>query len=501
MFIKINCFYSLCLILFFLNISCDDTNPSSSLSLNKQNPVVLGPLPLLVKSESEKAQPSLPRPANNSSIPAEKQKGFPHLPVKENLLLQKSDVAKSLPVKPTNKSVDLPSEPPFWETSESKKEQAPLSQPFTNLIPKRLKQCLITYPRAPSISKNLIFDVKSWQEALKEQAEDLSETTTKEKAEKMRINLIVREMETFPPVKGLRINTTTFLVSRPSCAKRPEAVVYAIDHKGNIYGRLFYRSLSNGIWRTTRYRVQGVYDKGQHYTQDMLPHLELDELLSSKDLTPCIKLDTKQQIRIEDYFDIDYQQEASKFTPKIWSSILRSSEASIWFSYYKNGYGLIDSQLGLREKFFESMSKKNMQKGFYPDFTCHLKEYRRSHSILSREGELLKNNIKVDVFLAKLDNRVVEWHFAYVEGTKKPWVARIRFADAKISTFGTDSDLIDSGSITLKPLEYSSQVSNLILSKDYKFVPNTTYVDIRNFLQNFPPIIDYKKYKDATNSW
>lgn len=304
----------------------------------------------------------------------------------------------------------------------------------------------------------------------------------------------------FSPVDAIKINNDIFYFSQAICdPQRPIAIMYS-RHNNEWYAHLYYRSLSNGVWRSSRY-FNGAYDKGEHYTQDMLPNPALDGLLNLSSRGQCKKLPAENPIEDVLSFFSFLRQPDFLLAPTKTTQVDFKDE----FYYYDNGGGLKDAAPETRQAFFASMTKENMPHNFFPNFLCPNRSYQRSHSIFSKPlipGQVaLENNISVDVFLAQLNNKVIEWHFAYVKGTKEPWIARIRFADSKISLLGSDDDVILSGALTIKPAEYVSQIKNLNRGKDYEYITGTNYADIRKFIQNFPPIIAYKKYKNDTKSW
>lgn len=359
-------------------------------------------------------------------------------------------------------------------------------------------KCPIAWQSSEKTSLINNINAKDIKDKIEQVARALPVTNSTEKEKKKLALQTAIFSHKYPPKLGYEIQAKKFYISQIFCGDRPMALLYVQD-RVDWLARLFYRSKSNGVWRSTRYLSRGVFDKGAHYTQDMLPHNELDALLNSEKMGACLAKDAKELDQIKASFDEANQKEAANFKPQIVSPSFNKD-----FSNYDIGRGLKDGDLKTREDFFLSMTKDKMPPGFSPDFSCLNKTYFRSHSIFSKisGSKKLKNNIKVDVFLAKLNDKVIEWHFAYVEETKEPWLARIRLADAPVSSFGTDKIIIDSGALTLKPIEYTSQIKNLIKGQDYdEKIISGTYVDIRKFLQNFPPIIEYKKYKEKSASW
>ncbi|MCA9507057.1 MAG: hypothetical protein KC505_01370 [Myxococcales bacterium] len=360
-------------------------------------------------------------------------------------------------------------------------------------------ECPIKWQSHEKITKLAKIDKDEFVDQIKDFSDALPNSDREKKIVALKTAILAKE---YPPNSGLEIQGNKFYFSKSICGERPLSIMYSF-YEHQWYSQLLYRSLSNGVWRSTQFIYpEGAYDKGAHYTQDMLPNPVVDAQLNYDEGGPCLTLSADKIEELRNKFKGAKRiEELNLITPTNVTSVDFKTE----FNNYENGVGFINGQQDSREKFFASMEKDALPKDFFPNFLCLNKSYLRSHSLFSRtEGEeKLKNNIKVDVFLAKLNNHVIEWHFAYVEGEKLPWIARIRFADAPISSYGGDARIIDSKALTLKPLEYirPNQIKYLVEGSDYSELSGTNYADIRKFLQNFPPIIAYKKYKDEHNSW
>ncbi len=136
---------------------------------------------------------------------------------------------------------------------------------------------------------------------------------------------------------------------------------------------------------------------------------------------------------------------------------------------------------------------------FFPDFkTLPVRTYQTSHLLLSendpsrtlRAGDKIKgNDVTVQVFESHLDGRLVEWHMAK-DLSNRVWIDRIRFKDSKLTSFGTDAEIIDSGILTNKPLEYHFQA--LALPAKDKIPFNDVYDDITPFLSKLLPIHQFQ---------
>jgi hypothetical protein len=386
------------------------------------------------------------------------------------------------------------------------------------------KTWYINIPAAPApLSQAIVAEILA---SMKDQATDQPETLSQKLAQHA-----FDVASKFPPKQGVKIEGKDFYLSQRTYHRgHAYAVLYSKIQEDGVDQwrvRLVYRSNSNGFWRSTSYVVRGRIEKGVHYTQDFVLHRELAKLLNSEDLGQ------PQEVDLKEYFTYSIKYDDERFLQKyikrreISIECLFESSDKIEFSQdkdfklYVNNAGFGNDMTGpeithppyfkpdcspeTRQKFFQSLTKEKLA-NFYPNFSGKKDTYFRSHTMLSKpiaEGSLsLEENIRTDIFHASLNGRIVEWHFSYALGTKEPWIERIRFADSKITSYGSDKEVIDSGALTLKPFEYSYQMECLTQPLDFRDVPNdTTYKDIRPFLQNFAPIIDYIKYKNDTGSW
>lgn len=368
-------------------------------------------------------------------------------------------------------------------------DQEPISnQPLLSVSRPDLEVCPIVNP-LPDVVTPIASNKTRLEETARNQSRSANADLKRhaEHAQKL--------LGTYPPHKGIKINDAEFYLSKTLCTagtSRPSAVLFSVINNV-IRAYPMYRSLSNGIWRSSS-GFLGIYQKGIHYTQDFLPHQKITDMLDSNEMGSCQAIPT-DLLRSE--FDL-LRRPATEESNAIDVSFTHH------FQKYRLGVGL--DSVGDKQAFLNSMTKEQLPAGFYPEFSCLARSYETSHSLISElavdaNHVARKKTISVDVFLARLNNRPIEWHFAYEKGTTEPWIARIRFAKSNIRELGNDADVIMSGALTLKPFEYTAQVKNLVEGEDFRSSPVVEYVDVRPFIQNFPPIKDYKAYKDRTASW
>ncbi len=98
-----------------------------------------------------------------------------------------------------------------------------------------------------------------------------------------------------------------------------------------------------------------------------------------------------------------------------------------------------------------------------------------------------------EFFIKKIGKHEQQWVFAH-DDSGRVWIDRIRYVDSKVTPYGTDAEMLDSGFLTSKPLDYSDQVTAVPESLRNPF-GSTGYTDISRFLDLFEPIIRYRKQR------
>lgn len=132
-------------------------------------------------------------------------------------------------------------------------------------------------------------------------------------------------------------------------------------------------------------------------------------------------------------------------------------------------------------KDFESFRYPN---GFIPDFTKGpIKIQNNKHTLLG--------NTVLETYLGELSGRSVAWVFAR-DRQGRIWIDRIYFPGADINTYGVYEEVINSGALTNKPLEYRSQVGRVDAGFYRDF--DSTYVDITPLISRLLPVKLYRDY-------
>ena len=276
---------------------------------------------------------------------------------------------------------------------------------------------------------------------------------------------------------------------------RDYAVMYAVNDKGNTsecLPRLLYKSQSSGIWRVTpailfdgTYAKHGFGPGPKHYTQAT----DLDH-----DIVHY--LDSVKEQEIENSHDItkyfsSYEERFDVYT--IEQEHICSSEDHSMKAFWK-----LDPGHGFREidglspsEYFE---KLDYPEGFIPDFSVG------SSREASHFYHTLLGKVQLEFYPAKINDRPIEWAMASDENGRV-WIQSIKLLDTPLNTYGVPREILDSGLLTNKPVEYGSQVNGLIENKDYQVLTTGrhSYRDITLLLNNLRPIQEYREAEGLTH--
>lgn len=122
-------------------------------------------------------------------------------------------------------------------------------------------------------------------------------------------------------------------------------------------------------------------------------------------------------------------------------------------------------------------------KGFIPDFTQKpIKKYTFEHTLLGPT--------EVEIHSSVLEGRTIRWAMAKAKNTGQIWIESIYYPDSPITSYGTRAEVLNSGALTNKPLEYTKKTENLKDSEKKAF--NNKYTDITPLLNNLEPIKQYR---------
>jgi hypothetical protein len=312
-----------------------------------------------------------------------------------------------------------------------------------------------------------------------------------------RDNSLSKELLTNPdfrPTRAVEIDGKDFLVG-PIIrgGDRDEALMF-VRQNGKLLPRALYKSNSDGGWRSCPGFEMGRFSKGNgiHYTQETKPHEKLIRYL--EDAEKNAQFVTYDGDVVQKYFN-RYKNISKDSWPPDWDTY--KSETDKYddkgilseFQKFPPGYML---QKGLRldkdlSELFSNFDFSSPQlREFKPDFTKDpVRKFIFTHTML---GE-----VNAEVFSARLNGRPVEWVIAY-DASGRTWIERITFSDIKVNSYGVSPEVIDSGALTNKPIEYISQLAGLVPDKEFIGIDHT-YADITPLLHNLPPIKEFRDLK------
>jgi hypothetical protein len=278
-----------------------------------------------------------------------------------------------------------------------------------------------------------------------------------------------------------------------------------------------YHSRSEGGWRVSqgqetdangsRY-LKGAERSVQHqYTQDTQLHPEFE-----KQVLPIVQRDSMPQDAPQTYYDQrarngwamnldDQAAEKAKldFEEQIASVRLGSRQLNHLLTAV--GVDSIDAGvmrviLGMDEyatqrevwnTYAEQIEKINImleREKLIPDFTSlpvarHMDEHPRLGTTLTEVFE------KTDAY-----GTTYEWHMSH-DNLGRAWVSRIRLKDSEATPYGTDAQVVMSGVLTVKPVEYTNQADGL--PEGMVKAIDGHYSDISMFGNMLDPVRLYKQ--------
>ena len=256
-----------------------------------------------------------------------------------------------------------------------------------------------------------------------------------------------------------------------------EAVMYTKLSDGRIVPRILYKSNSDGGWRSTPgYYAGGGFSKGRgvSYTQETKPHEAINRYFNEmryiqdfhlsllllkfeiSTLDPSVNTFMSEQTI---YNDRDALKEIQKYPP--------------------GSYSVVGKGVNFGQTFSQFNFSSQALVGFVPNFNVAPETVETSkHTLLG--------DITLETYPGVLQGRPVKWVMAY-DNQGRTWIDRIYFADTSVNSYGVYSEIINSGALTNKPLEYRNLISQLQPNTDYVDF-NKEYVDITPLLANLLPI-------------
>lgn len=304
------------------------------------------------------------------------------------------------------------------------------------------------------------------------------------------------------PVTGVEVDNKTFLFSeilRSRGRKVAIGYVSAGDQRGKLMPRMFYQSESDGGWRSSpNIDNNGTLSKGSdqigigmndeygHYVQMTKPNESIVAVLERQDR---LQAERSEKDNVVVYKSVEYSDLMSVYNEdrlKAEQHSTYADEVAVtkvegrFMDAYVSGAGARGESATLQAR----LNSMELPTGFEPDFSQEpSKKYHTKHTLAGDTG--------VEVYPAILNGRVVEWHMAHDELENRVWVDRIVYKDSKVTTYGTQAEVIVAGALSAKPFDYDSQLGDMVEGRDFKRL-NRAYVDVSPTLDQIPAIKHYR---------
>lgn len=273
---------------------------------------------------------------------------------------------------------------------------------------------------------------------------------------------------------------------------RLECVAF-VEIDGKLYPRIFYKSYSDGGWRASPGMAMDpsgpIFSKGarKHYTQETKPTELIVAYLEKAEANTI----TVPEAASAHFSGPVYLQNIVQYKSEV---VVTQDVLDPSFAYTIGKGGKTEFHMNAMKGFSPEATRMRLEnitypEGFVPNFEqSFVNNYLKNHSILGPS--------QVYVYEGKLNGRTVEWHMA-VDNENRVWIDAIRYQDAAISSFGTYSEVINSGVLTQKPVEY---IENIVTvgerGVDYLPLPqnkqNAGYVDQTPLLGHLKPIQEFR---------
>lgn len=263
--------------------------------------------------------------------------------------------------------------------------------------------------------------------------------------------------------------------------------------------RIIDHSLSNRSWRSSP-GMEGNISKGTgiHYTQEAKPHKDIIRYINwalinnyeaSHDGDP-----------MEEYFSIGGWSEAKPAFYTFDKEISKYDDGGALKQFQRYRAGHLSSRevgigVNLSEEFKNFDFSKPELRAFLPNFTNPPTQTNMLAEIdyEPRHIGLKRGSVTLESYPAQLNGRPIEWVMAH-DKMGRVWIERIAFLDKEVNSYGVTPEVIDSGVLTSKPLEYRHQASALKEGEEMIKIKNSgQYVDITPLLDNLLPIRQFRK--------
>ncbi len=294
--------------------------------------------------------------------------------------------------------------------------------------------------------------------------------------------------ERLRPKEELDINGQKFYMGEILQTPHYQQSVMYVEKNGQMMPRVLYKSNSDGGWRSCP-GYMGVYSKGRgiHYTQETKPHRSIVEYFDRKKESSV----NYERDLIKEEFPVftesgknpvnTYRNEVTKYNDNDALSGPKKFMPGVSFDKDRTF-----SKKGGVDGFIKSVNK--LPEGFTPNFNSRPKRtVKIDHTLLTpRTGE----KITIETYEGELNGRKVDWNMAH-DADGRVWIDSIHFTDGKINSYGVQSEVINTGGLTNKPLEYYEQSG--ALDSEYAQSFDDSYSDITPLLDKMAPIQQFRQ--------
>lgn len=302
----------------------------------------------------------------------------------------------------------------------------------------------------------------------------------------------------FTPTGGIEIDGKKFVFSDifTGIGNYAQAILYEYENVRDARPRLYYKSNSDGGWRATPGYFGDRFSKGQpmgrpelgQYVQTTKPDENIVAYLESQmkrqdSNLKRLEYGSKEYITLIDAFSAERttRDGYQTFSEEVRHRVVRGKG----LDGYLSGYGFNPD----REEGLWALMNMQLPAGFEPDFRNDpLQVYATEHTLVGK--------VAIEVYPAQIDDRDIEWHIAR-DKDGRLWIDRIEFADGKITSYGTRSEIILAGALSAKPFDYHSQADNMAYKGVYPDAIefDSNYTDVTPLLKRLPPLRRYQEAK------
>jgi hypothetical protein len=317
-------------------------------------------------------------------------------------------------------------------------------------------------------------------------------------------DIAIAEVIEAPDTKERILDGVTFRLDGALINSGREAYAFTTkDSEGKVREFFVYRSGSEGALRVSpgieKFPNGSMFMKGNalnphfQYTQDtqLNPQFAatLSEMISaSGGELPLIATDIYEHegaAAERVMADFGSNMETTAFPDAAVATDLVRVNANDFAKYkLSEALGVEDwNQLdGEFKKYISRLNSELEQSNIIPDFSTAERVETDTHPSLG--------TITREIFNHSVNGLKYEWHVAH-DADGRVWIDRIRYKDAELSAYGTDKQIVHSGVLTSKPIDYHEQTNGL--PEEYvQAGSHGPYSDVSRFLDTLAPIKQYR---------